>query len=111
MTSPTDPRPVNWAGRVALALAAVAVGLPVLIALFGGLQDATKPPTAAPSIGDGLGLLFGAIIGLGMAWIPALAAVVVGIVSLRSAPRRPGIIALCIAVPLAALSLVLARQF
>jgi len=102
---------INVAARIAFALAILAVLLPFAIAAIGAIGDATRTPGGAPSIGDGLGAVFGAVIGLQWACFAAIPAVIAGLVSLARPARRLGIIAICIAVPVAALSVWLRLQF
>lgn len=84
---------VNIAGRIALALALTAVALPLALSAYGAIADATRQ-AGPPSIGDGLGAVFGAIVGLQWSCFAAIPAVVAGLVSLARPGRRLGIIAI-----------------
>lgn len=101
---------VNVAARIAFALALVAVLLPVAVANYGGVID-LLPKSGPPSIGDGLGLLFGAIVGLQWSWFAAVPALIVAFASLARPNRRLGIVAICIAVPVGAASIWINQQF
>lgn len=101
---------VNVAARVAFGLAVTAALLPFALAAYGAIGDA-MPKNGPPSIGDGLGGLFGGIVGLQWACFVAIPAVIVGLVSLARPARRLGIIAIGIGVPIAALSVWLRAQF
>lgn len=101
---------VNVAARIAFGLALIAALLPVAIAIYGGILD-LLPKSGPPSIGDGLGLVFGAIVGLQWSWYAAIPALIVAFASLTRPNRRLGMIAICIAVPVGAASIWINQQF